>query len=675
MAKHGKSEQRGAATISWALIVVMTLTAIAALAAAFFVIRSHKPSFAFVVLSAGLAFACCEYALWDVVSVRKWRIGRCSALLTVVVLVVASGVLGTFCELFTLAGSRLLSPFSIGDWHFRRIAVFSFAILCSCCAFLWFYVGAEKKVTVFREIRGLFRETKCWEWVVAVVVIVAALVLAMAFQHFAGLSFEAMVWFLVGIAIVLDVMLLTRHILGEHPEYVVAAIVIGLGCALIFIPPSETGLSYDDQIHYARSVGLSYLTDAEFTVAEEQLRFPPAETTTDVDRPKIESHELVFTQEDFDVYDAALDRVNASEEVLLTSDRFDSISYSYLGHIPAAIGLWLARGFGLSLSLQVLVGKLFGLLFYAWCCFMAVRVSPVRKNVIAVVMLVPGMLFLAANYSYDTWAMGLLAIACAYVLRELNSDEAMTRRTAALLFFVFILGMGPKAIYFPLVGLLLLIPKERFDSRVNRKWFIIGACVLATFVALSFVAPFLAASGQGATDTRGGLDVNAPEQLRFVVNEPLSAIWVLVAYMMTAFLPVLVPFSTASFAYFGELASGWHYAIIAFLAFVAFTDIDKRKKPYMRPVGVLWTFVIVVCVTLLMELALYVSFTPVRNPLVSGMQGRYFFPIIIPLLCFCIPKCIRLPLSKNVYSGIVLTCCMGLICYAECLLVLSRVIA
>ena len=115
------------------------------------------------------------------------------------------------------------------------------------------------------------------------------------------------------------------------------------------------------------------------------------------------------------------------------------------------------------------LGRLFNLLSYVTIVFFAIRIIPTKKSLLTVVALLPTNIFLAANYSYDAWLISFFMLGTAMAIREFSDERPLTTSRAFALFLVFLVGLGPKAVYFPMLAILMLMPLSKFESNKEKE--------------------------------------------------------------------------------------------------------------------------------------------------------------------------------------------------------------
>lgn len=143
--------------------------------------------------------------------------------------------------------------------------------------------------------------------------------------------------------------------------------------------------------------------------------------------------------------------------------RTDHVNPSlYLGQ---TLGVALARALGLGFYAMLLCGRLGNLLVYLALAVLAVCCAPQRhKPIFACVALLPMTLQLAASFSADGTTLGLVFAYTALCL-ALRARKAPNWGHCAALLLLAMAVAPAKAIYLPVVALVLLIPAAHLDVR------------------------------------------------------------------------------------------------------------------------------------------------------------------------------------------------------------------
>lgn len=316
--------------------------------------------------------------------------------------------------------------------------------------------------------------------------------------------------------------------------------------------------------------------------------------------------------------------------------------YKRVANLPASLLYFLFTLLGLPFSFKFIAARLVYAVIYSFVLYAGMRQLRSGKMIFAAVALFPTMLFLAANYSYDYWVNAFVMTGVAYLVGMLQRPgEKVTAHKAALMIGAFVIGLGPKAIYFPMILLCLLVPKSCFASARQSRLFRAAVVAAMLFVLASFAIPYFFVSGPGVGDTRGGSDVNSMEQIKFILSNPVEYAGICLSFLGQY---LSLPDSQGYiifYAYLGFCSPLVWVAILLITAFVTVTD----KAPCDRAVNRWQSRVLVTVLSfitlVLVATSLYVSFTPVASPTVAGCQPRYILPLVFAFLVFIGPRMIE----------------------------------
>ena len=155
---------------------------------------------------------------------------------------------------------------------------------------------------------------------------------------------------------------------------------------------------------------------------------------------------------------------------------------------------------------------MFGLFF-----FFAIRLTPVGKNFLVLLGLVPVNIQSANSMSADALALALTVALAAFVLAmRYKQKEVMSRRQLIWMYVLTGFLCLCKVVYMPFCLLLFLIPKERFKSRKNY-WFHV-VCAGTVILILSF--GWLVIASRYLCESQPGVDTAA--QLVGILKDPAA---------------------------------------------------------------------------------------------------------------------------------------------------------
>lgn len=446
-------------------------------------------------------------------------------------------------------------------------------------------------------------------------------------------AFFFVIWLLVGIV------LFYRNLLAEKIEWVVFLVVFCIGSLYALELPAGTILSWDDQVHYDQVQMMSHNFDKSVLMADYNYMV--------VDHPR----------------DGYFERGSYEEHVEQMEQTYEAGTIAYgIGHylptyqrwcyIPSAIALVLGRGLGLPFHMIAIWGRWVNLWIYAILVYLALKKLKSGKMIVAAYALFPTNLLLATSYSYDWWVNAFLLYGFCCFLGELQQPEKkLENKDIAKMLGSFFVGFGPKAIYVPLVLLTLFMPKEKFKTDRQRKYFKVAVAVIFLVVLATFMLPFIQSNGGGTGDVRGGDGVNASEQTMYILTHPITYAGTLLRFLKDYWALENARQYTTNLAYLGQAPYG--ILLIATTLVVAFTDkkeCDKQIHWRLKVTTAVWVFGI----SALIATALYITYTPVGVDGIGGCQPRYLLPLIFPVLIMLGSGKMENRTNQVVYRGIIL---------------------
>lgn len=538
------------------------------------------------------------------------------------VTVLVSAVIGSLAiEALTLLGTysqRILDP---SCWQITRI------------------VAVAALISLFYPILLLFKLRKLSlpsaksfaPWIIgAAIPLIAGIILAIVLNvvpwaENASKTRALFLLLMVAIAVLLLLYLQRKVSLKPHLTFLVIAMT---ACSFYSIAaPQVTGVSWDDEIHYDNALGVSYLGAGERTASAELLVERSWLAPTGL--PYDELNEVIASIDEADKESresGALDVVGRTKSPIRESSLLALTSF---GYIPSALGLWIARLLHLSSAWAFIAGKLAGATFYSVIMSWAIHVIPTKKVLLSCIGLLPTGLFLASNYAYDPWVTAMISLGIAFIFKtasDKNRFFSFSDMVACSL--PILLGLCPKAIYFPVIGLMFLIPKHKFKSPRDYRFYVSFVILFGLVMVATFVTPMLFSSAAQAGDSRGGADVSAIGQIAYILSNPVQFFRTLYRFLLEYLSPVTANDYSVLFAYLGRLTQ--HLSFISAIPFVVLVVIAlvDRSTEAMAMGPRIWMLFVFVAGVALVATALYISYTPVGLGTVNGCQPRYLLPLL-----------------------------------------------
>lgn len=302
--------------------------------------------------------------------------------------------------------------------------------------------------------------------------------------------------------------------------------------------------------------------------------------------------------------------------------------------------------------------RFFSIIFMSFIMYLSIKITPVFKRTFAVFGLIPMVIFLGSVISYDSLLISLTTLALSIILKITYDDKLkkVPNNYIITLILIGVVLLNVKGLYFLLYILLFLIPVKKVGNikRMTRIALIIILSILA--ITLVIKIPFLLLP-------KIKTDVNyASKQLNFVIHNPIKYSGILIDNIINQRFFQL----SSIVGVFGLIDTYNPFVIICFtyiwLIMVSISDgvCDKIKiNGKFKILLIIYILFIIISV----YSAMYINWTPAINGHkigeadISGVQGRYFLPILLPiLLLFSNKKIKRYSFIEKIRNNIFMPC-------------------
>lgn len=322
-----------------------------------------------------------------------------------------------------------------------------------------------------------------------------------------------------------------------------------------------------------------------------------------------------------------------------------SITYNKWGYIPIALLYKIGLILNLNFNRCYMLGALGNLILYLLAYAFAIKIAQSGKMIIFCIGLMPTPLFIATTYTYDSFVNACIVLGFTLIYNCIIKDGQENKKWFVPMMAILLIGIGsmPKAVYIPMVLFALCLLQGKTDSERAFNKIIFWGCITVFLIGLStFGLPTLESVLSGdavyASDQRGG-DTSMLLQLMSIIRHPV------------AFLRLLINniFSIDNFRNYGSIEWDNHlmtnlcflnmgmygimpdkYVYLTLLYIIGLILFGK-EKPVERKYRIAF-YAVTLSTVMLIWTALYLAFTSIGENKISGVQARYYLPLVAPLL-------------------------------------------
>ncbi len=355
-----------------------------------------------------------------------------------------------------------------------------------------------------------------------------------------------------------------------------------------------------------------------------------------------------------------------ADSTMVSTDNAVVYTEPFYIYLPTAIGLTIARLCNFNYITLIFFGRVMNLLVYTAIVALAIAQMPRFKRILCVVALLPMSLQLAAAFNYDAIVLATAFLYTAVVLKTLTSEGDFSPKQLLLVVVLGLLLAPMKKLYVFLCLFCCILPLKRCPALVQ-KWFwkvvllgVVGfICLIPTFLDMMWVSKAsLEVASMIVLPEVNPLNVDYSEQYFWTVPYLLT-------HLTGAVKMVLRTIQENTGLYFVQLIGGkageyilrditiWAplIGVLYGVLFLCAVPTDQ-EKPLLSLPQKCWSGLLLLA-TLGALFFVCLTWTPLRNTTIWGLQGRYFLPVL-PLVLLMIQNK-GITLRSNIERPLLLT--------------------
>ena len=334
---------------------------------------------------------------------------------------------------------------------------------------------------------------------------------SLIFKDFYKSNVRSIIWFSTLISLTIAIYIVSAIIKRKNKMKVenIFLMVVPLIC-LFFLATMPTFKNHDEYYHWLKAYEVStghLMTPIEDGIQGSMMPKGVAEVM-----PKD------WTTMDYrEVKEILNVKIDREDKEILNPDT--AAVYSFVQYIPQATGIALARIFTDNAYLITYAGRIVNMIVAVALLYFAIKIIPFGKKLILIPAMIPIALEGFTSLSPDAMTISVSFLYIAYVLYLAFStkvEKLQIKQKLILLIMSIIIALC-KIVYIPLVGLLLIIPKEKFKDNSNKNKiinFIIiaGIAVVINLTWLTISSRYLATFREGDSKIQVLLALQHPIQ-------------------------------------------------------------------------------------------------------------------------------------------------------------------
>ena len=318
-------------------------------------------------------------------------------------------------------------------------------------------------------------------------------------------------------------------------------------------------------------------------------------------------------------------------------DRGSSAKDSMIYYLPAVLGLSFGRIFGMNAIISFFFARFFGMFVYLALTYYALKKMPIKKNLFFGILLMPVVLQQGMSISYDLMLNSCSFLAVSLGLGFVITPEQSRNKKNYFLYFLtaVVLIFVKSGIYSLLLLSPLILMTKRDIKNINYKQvgfvisFIVGLIAIRVLATMFTYKPVTFTNSLYSMLPWNNPKTQFMYSVNYFINHPLRLPYILLNdirvnfgfYFRTAF---------SSLGWLNiQLSTALNYVWI--FTFMCASCFDKDSNYIFTKCQKTIFALVLMGIAALVQIGLLLIWTPLGANHISGVQGRYFLPLILPL--------------------------------------------
>ncbi len=336
------------------------------------------------------------------------------------------------------------------------------------------------------------------------------------------------------------------------------------------------------------------------------------------------------------------------DETMVGTDYTIVYTEPFYLYLPTTIGLTIARLCNFNYITLIFFGRVMNLLAYTALVSLAIYHMPRFKRILCMVGLLPMSLMLAASFNYDAIVLATAFLYTAIVLKTALCEEDFSYKQLIVVAVLGLLLAPMKKLYVLLCLFCCIIPLKKCPKLVRKYfWPAVGLCAVVGICLIPKILDMLWISKE-YLEIAATIVLPDANPLNMDYNE--NYYWT-APYMLTH-LPAAAKMLARTIQentglYLTQLIGGkageyilldlpiWAPLIGVFYGILSLSVVPTDdEEPMLRLGQKCWSLLLLLA-TLGGLAIVFLSWTPIRNTTIWGIQGRYLLPLLpMTLLIF-----------------------------------------
>lgn len=294
--------------------------------------------------------------------------------------------------------------------------------------------------------------------------------------------------------------------------------------------------------------------------------------------------------------------------------------YSPFQYLPHLIGIEIGKIFNLGPAWILYLARIFHFIFFVILTVIGLKLLPKFKLPAMLILLSPVALSGATTVSADGVTNAVIFAFISYIMHlRYNKKKVFIKQKIILSLLAFMIAMC-KVVYFPIIALIFLLPKDQFKNNKDNWIFKISLFALGVILSVGWI--YIASMFMNSQSS------TSLGQIKYVLSHPLDFTFMIIRTYLNNFSENLINlfFGNQLYHHLLKVYSMFSLAYVFLIGLSVFTKKDSFNFSNKNKVliGILGLIILI-----LIASALFVQNNTGVSSVIGGIQARYFIPICL----------------------------------------------
>ena len=310
---------------------------------------------------------------------------------------------------------------------------------------------------------------------------------------------------------------------------------------------------------------------------------------------------------------------------------------SPLLYIGTSVAIKTCEILNINIFFALYLGRIFNVIIYLILGYLTIRKIPFGKILMAIYLCMPMMLQQAASCSSDSILNATLIYYISHLIYIVFKEKEINRKDKVILYIFTALISTFKYIYILVAGILFI---KAFDKKQDKKEVIKTIIITILIGAICSIGWFiysttLTSQSEAFIEYFESENIDTLKQIAYIKENPL--------HLIVTFAKEYIVYEQGYILEAVGSKLGWLNVnvnigiIVTYIIILIIVAISEENKYGFSNKSKIWILTIILAISIILKMVMYITWTPVGEGRIWGLQGRYYTPILF-LLILCLIK-------------------------------------